>query len=52
MNIQTLLELLRNKISTLESQKNSAYMTGDIESFDKLTNEILEVEEIIKKLNS
>jgi len=52
MNIQTLIDLLKNKISSLQNEKNSAYMRGDIESFDRLNLEIEEVEKIVVKLQS
>lgn len=52
MKIEELLQLANNKLNTLQDRKNVAYMSGDMDSFYKLEEEILETEKVINKLNS
>lgn len=52
MKIEELLQLATNKLNSLQNRKNIAYMSGDMDSFYKLEEEIQEVEKILEKLNS
>lgn len=52
MKIEELLQLADNKLKSLQDKKNLAYMSGDMDTYYKIEEEIQEVEKIIEKLNS
>lgn len=52
MKIEELIQLATNKKNSLIEKKNLAYMSGDMDTYYKLEEEILEVEKIIEKLSS
>jgi hypothetical protein len=52
MNIEELKAFLRNKIIDLNNRKNLAYMSGDLVSYDQLTNQIEETQIALNKLES
>ena len=52
MNIEELKTFLRNKINDLNNRKNLAYMSGDLVSYDQLTNQIEETQIALNKLES
>jgi len=52
MNIEELKTFLRNKINDLNNRKNLAYQTGDLVSYDQLTNQIDETQLALNKLEN
>jgi predicted MPP superfamily phosphohydrolase len=52
MNIEELKTFLRNKINDLNNKKNLAYMSGDLVSYDQITNQIDETQLALNKLES
>lgn len=52
MKIEELIQLAINKKNSLVDKRNLAYMSGDMDTYYKLEEEIQEVEKIIEKLNS
>lgn len=52
MKIEEIIQLATNKKNSLIERKNLAYMSGDMETYYKLEEEITEVEIILEKLNS
>lgn len=51
MKLEEILQIAKNKLSSLQESRNSAYMRGDMDLYYKLETEILEVERIIEKLS-
>jgi hypothetical protein len=52
MKIEEIIQLATNKKNSLVEKKNLSYMSGDMDSYYKIEEEILEVEKILEKLNS
>jgi hypothetical protein len=52
MKIEELIQLATNKKNSLIEKKNLAYMSGDMETYYQIEEEILEIEKIIEKLNT
>ncbi len=52
MKLEELIQLAQNKKNSLQDKKNLAYMSGDMESFYQLEEEIKEAEKILEKLQS
>ena len=52
MKIEEIIQLATNKKNSLVEKKNLAYMSGDMDGYYKIEEEILEVETILEKLNS
>jgi hypothetical protein len=52
MKIEEVIQLAQNKKNSLQEKKNLAYMSGDMDEYYKLEQEIVEVEAIITKLQS
>jgi hypothetical protein len=52
MKIEEIIQLATNKKNSLVEKKNLAYMSGDMDGYYKIEEEILEVEKILEKLNS
>jgi hypothetical protein len=52
MKIEEIIHLATNKKNSLIEKKNLAYMSGDMETYYKLEEEIVDVEKIIEKLIS
>ena len=52
MKIEEIVQLATNKKNSLVEKKNLAYMSGDMDMYYKLEEEIAEVEKILEKLNS
>jgi hypothetical protein len=52
MKLEELIQLAQNKRNSLQDQKNLAYMSGDMEKFYRLEEEIKEAEKILEKLQS
>jgi hypothetical protein len=52
MKLEDIKQLVLNKINTLQNDKNLAYMSGDMNKFYLLEEEIKEAEVILQKLNS
>lgn len=47
-----LIQLLNNKITSLNDRKNAAYINGDITLFEDTKREIEEAQKILEKLQS
>lgn len=52
MKIEEIIQLATNKKNSLVEKKNLAYMSGNMDGYYKIEEEILEVEKILEKLNS
>jgi hypothetical protein len=52
MKIEEIIQLAANKKNSLVEKKNLAYMSGDMDSYYKIEEEILEVEKILEKLTT
>lgn len=52
MNIEELKTFLKNKINDLNNRKNLAYQSGDLVSYDQLTNQIEETQIALNKLEN
>lgn len=52
MNIEELKTFLRNNINDLNNRKNLAYQSGDLVSYDQLTNQIEETQIALNKLEN
>lgn len=52
MTINEIIQILENKISFLQSQKNSHFSNGDLNKVVELDNEISETLLVIDKLKS
>jgi hypothetical protein len=52
MKIEEIIQLATNKKNSLVEKKNLAYMSGDMDGYYKIEEEILEVEKILEKLTT
>lgn len=52
MTLEDIKQILSNKISTLNEQKNLAYMNGDLATYATLEDQLAETQKIIDKLNA
>ena len=52
MKIEEIVQLATNKKNSLIEKRNLAYMSGDMDTYYKIEEEIQDVEKIIEKLNS
>jgi hypothetical protein len=52
MKLEELIQLAQNNKNSLQDKKNLAYMSGNMEEYYQLEEEIKEVEAIITKLQS
>lgn len=51
MNLETLKNILTNKLNSLIFDRNLYYSSGDIENYEIKLGEIKEIEVILDKLN-
>jgi hypothetical protein len=51
MNINYLIELLNNRLTSLNLAKDQAFSAGDLEKINTIENEVLGVEDTLAKLN-
>jgi hypothetical protein len=52
MKLEEIIQLAQNKKNSLQDKKNLAYMSGNMEEYYQLEEEIKEAETILEKLNS
>ena len=52
MTLEDIKQILSNKLTALNDQRNLAYMRGDLTSYAQLEDQIAETQKIIDKLNS
>jgi hypothetical protein len=52
MKLEEIKQLVTNKLNVLQDKKNLAYISGDMDGYYKIEEEILEIEKILEKLNS
>jgi len=52
MTLEDIKQILSNKLTALNDQRNLAYMRGDLTAYAQLEDQIAETQKIIDKLNS
>lgn len=52
MKLEEIVQLVTNKKTSLDEKRNLAYMSGNMEEYYALLEEISEVEKILEKLTT